>query len=171
MNSTVKQILHTFDEYIFGFMRADIDAAIRGKANYLAALGVVSYTEILGGLRTGKLGLKNYSSSNFNAFLPYLGKEYRDFAPKDINLFDLVRCGLVHNYFVKGRDSSIWMSASSSCGIIASAGGPTIVIVDVYRDHLFTGATQFRDEILEGSDSSLVPNFETAMRNIDRPLK
>ena len=171
MDSTVKQILHSFDEYIFGFMRADIDAAIRGNANYPAALGLVSYTEVLGGLRTGNLGLRNHSSKNFNAFLPYLRKEYLDYARKNIDLYDLVRCGLVHNYFVKGRDSSIWMSASSSCGIIANAVGSTIVIVDVYRDHLFAGATQFRDEILEGSNSTLVPNFETAMRKIDRPLE
>ena len=86
MDSTVKQILHSFDEYIFGFMRADIDAAIRGNANYLAALGLVSYTEVLGGLRTGNLGLRNHSSKNFNAFLPYLGKEYLDYARKNIDL-------------------------------------------------------------------------------------
>ena len=49
-------------------MRSDINAAIAGKANYLTALGLVSYTEVLGGLRTGKLGVRNHSSKNFNAF-------------------------------------------------------------------------------------------------------
>lgn len=71
MTPLLKAILHIFDEYVFGFMRSDIDAAIRGNANYLASLGLVSYTEVLGGLRTGKLGLKRRSAaSNFNAFLP-----------------------------------------------------------------------------------------------------
>ncbi len=48
MTELQKRILAVFDEYIFGFMRTDINAAITGKANYLAALGLVTYTEVLG---------------------------------------------------------------------------------------------------------------------------
>ena len=150
MTPLVKAILHTFDEYIFGFMRADIDAAVRGNANYLAALGLVTYTEVLGGLRTGNLGIRGKSAANFNAFLPYLGNDYVKLKhERNIDIYDLVRCGLVHNYFIKG-DSTIWMRASGSCcGIIASDTAPTYFIVNIYRDDFFAGVTKFRDEISE----------------------
>jgi hypothetical protein len=61
MDTLLRAILHIFDEYVFGFMRSDIDAAIQGNANYLAALGLARYTEVLGGLRTGELGVRNRS--------------------------------------------------------------------------------------------------------------
>lgn len=165
MDSLLKAILHTFDEYIFGFMRSDIEAAIRGNANYLAALGLASYTEVLGGLRTGELGKRGRGVANFKAFLPYLGREYEDLEKRGIDVYDTVRCGLVHNYFIKG-DSSIWMGANAPCGIIASPGGPTFFIVNVYRDHFFAGATRFRDEILENSDPALAVNFQKGMHQI-----
>lgn len=165
MSPLLKAILHIFDEYVFGFMRSDIDAAIRGNANYLAALGLASYTEVLGGLRTGKLGIRNRAAANFKAFIPYLGKHYEDLQSRGIDIYDIVRCGLVHNYFIKG-DSTIWMRATAPCGIIASPGGPTYFIVNVYRDYFFVGATRFRDEILEDSDPTLVANFQKGMRQI-----
>jgi hypothetical protein len=165
MTPLVKAILHIFDEYVFGFMRSDIDAAIRGKANYLAALGLASYTEVLGGLRTGDLGKRNCSAANFKAFIPYLGKDYEDLEKRGIDIYDTVRCGLVHNYFIKG-DSTVWMRATAPCGIIASPGGPTYFIVNVYRDHFFAGATRFRDEILALGDPTLATNFQTGMNRI-----
>lgn len=169
MTPLVKAILHTFDEYEFGFMRSDIDAPIRRNANYLAALGLVTYTEIMGGLRTGDLGIKRTSAANFNAFLPYLGTDYELLKTQGIDIYSLVRCGLVHNYFIKG-DSTMWMRANAPCGIIASSNGPTYFIVNVYRDHFFSGATKFRDAILDGKDPSLVANFEKGMKQIDIPL-
>jgi hypothetical protein len=44
----------------------DIANCIRAKANFAVALALMSYTEFLGGLYSGKLGLKNESRSNFN---------------------------------------------------------------------------------------------------------
>lgn len=165
MTPLLTAILHIFDEYVFGFMRADIDAAIRGNANYLAALGLAGYTEVLGGLWTGELGIRNRSAANFKAFIPYLGKDYEDLQNRGIDIYDTVRCGLVHNYFIKG-DSTIWMSATAPCGIIASPGGPTYFIVNVYRDHFFAGATRFRDEILAAGDPTLATNFQKGMNQI-----
>jgi hypothetical protein len=160
-----KRILEVFDEYIFGFMRSDIQAAINGNANYLAALGLVSYTEVLGGLVTGNLGLDRHSGRNFNAFIPYLGKDYEALQQANINLYNVVRCGLVHSYFIKG-ESTIIMHAKGPCGIVSSVGGPTYFYVSIYSDHLFAGATRFRNDILEGKSPSLAENFETAMKRI-----
>lgn len=164
MTPQQKAILHFFDEYVFGFMRSDVNAAIGGDANYLAALGLVTYTEILGGFRTGKLGLQGHSAANFHAFLPYLGKEYLDFRSRGVDLYEKVRCGLVHQYFIKG-ESSIWMEADGPCGIISSPDGPTMLFVRVYCRDLFTGAARYRDEILEGKDPSLT-NFQTSIGQI-----
>jgi hypothetical protein len=168
MTPLLRSILHTFDEYVFGFMRSDINAAMRGNANFLAALGLVSYTEVLGGLRTGKLGLIGKSQHNFNAFLCYMGDEYMQFQKKDINIYDVVRCGLVHNYFIKG-DATIWMHAgtgSNTRGIVASPNGTTHFFVNVYRDDFFAGATKYRDEILDASDPTLAENFRQGMDQI-----
>jgi len=54
MSPQMKRVLRFFDEYVFGFMRSDIDAAIRGNANYLCALAVVH-----GGHANGLIVWKN----------------------------------------------------------------------------------------------------------------
>ena len=165
----LRSILHTFDEYVFGFMRSDIDAAMRRNANFLSALGLVSYTEVLGGLRTGELGVRRKSRHNFEAFLPYMGYEYAQFKKKNIDIYDVVRCGLVHNYFIKGNDPIIWMNVaagSNTCGIVAIPDGPTYFLVNVYRNNFFAGATKYRDEILDASDPTLANNFQRGMSKI-----
>ncbi len=169
MTPQQKAVLHFFDEYVFGFMRSDITAAIRGNANYLAALGLVTYTEILGGFRTGKLGVVGQSAGNFNAFLPYLGNDYLDLRTRGVDLYDRLRCGLVHQYFIKG-EASIWMQAEGPCGVISSPDGPTYLFVNVYSKDLFAGAARYRNDILDGADSSLASNFETSIRQIELPF-
>ncbi len=115
------------------------------------------------------LGVKGKGAANFNAFLPYLGKGYQNFEKRGIKIYDLVRCGLVHNYFIKG-DSTIWMRANAPCGFVSSPNGPTNFYVNVYRNHFFRGATNYRDEILDGSNPTLIRNFENGMKKIDIPL-
>jgi hypothetical protein len=167
-----KKILTVFDEYIFGFMRGDINAAIDRGAYYLAALGLVSYTEVLGGLLTSNLGVERTSRKNFKAFLPYLGEGYVALEKKGIDVYGDVRCGLVHNYFIKTDSlkgaSTIWEAdpKSSSPGIVASSKGPTSFYVNIYARDFFEGATRFRNEILEGKDPSLATNFEKGMKQI-----
>jgi len=72
------RIHNFFKEYIFGFMFDDIKVAIIGKANFLAALGLMEYTEVLGGFVTGNLRKKKPGTQqrNFKAFIPYLGQPY-----------------------------------------------------------------------------------------------
>ncbi len=131
----------------------------------IAALGLVTYTEFLGGIATGNLGRKDASASNFRAFLPYLGSDYVDLEHKHIDLYERVRCGLAHEYFMKGK-STIWTQATAPCGIISSRDGPTYLIISVYRDHLFAGARKLRDEILESQDGSAVARAKKAMSTI-----
>ncbi len=80
-------------------IRRTIDSA---RANFLVALGLSVYTEIMGGLVTGNLKDPHWSKRNYKAFLPYLGSYYVNL-DNQIDLYSRVRCGLVHEYFVKGR--------------------------------------------------------------------
>lgn len=165
MTPETQRVLRFFDEYVFGFMCNDIDAAIRGRANFLAALGLVSYTEVLGGLVTGNAGKRGCAAENFRAFLPYLGSDYQALETKGVDLYDTVRCGLVHQYFIKGG-ATIWMNANAPCGIFAGQIEPTYFIVNVYRDHLFSGAARYRNELIDGANATLLKNFENGVRDI-----
>ena len=162
MNASQTAILHVFDEQVFGAMRTELDWALRGAAANLAALGLVAYTEFLGGIVTGNLGHKGSSRSNFRAFLPYLGSDYEDLARRGIDIYERIRCGLAHEYFIKG-ESTIWPQASAPCGIVSSLNGPTYFILSVYRDHLFSGARKLRDEILEDQSGSAIARAKKAL--------
>jgi len=169
MNESQKAILHLFDEHIFGVMRTELDWALRGGAANLAALGLVAYTEFLGGILTGDLGRRDASGSNFRAFLPYLGADYVALARRGVDIYERVRSGLAHEYFIKG-ESTIWPQASAPCGIISSVNGHTYFIVSVYRDHLFDGARKLRDEILEDQGGSAVARARKALLTVGIPL-
>ncbi|MBI4257908.1 MAG: hypothetical protein HY619_03040 [Thaumarchaeota archaeon] len=118
MPKTIKEIEAFFQKYIFGFIFSDIQKCIvDAKANYVVALSLLSYTDFMGGLITGKLGLEGNSKTNFNAMLEtfeWKGDQnyYKDFKvsyvekpgakSKTLGIYEIFRCGLVHEYFVKG---------------------------------------------------------------------
>jgi len=129
INGEIKRISNFFDKIVFGWMYDDINAAIDGDANFLAALGLMEYTEILGGMVVTEKRIKNgitvnefpkECGKNFDAFLPYLGECYEKL---DENLkgglYGRVRCGLAHEYFIKGS-AEIHMDYKDNidCGII-----------------------------------------------------
>lgn len=117
MTRSTSQIIDFFDEYIFGFIFSDIERCIQARANYIVALALLSYTEYIGGLITGKLGLKDQSGPNFREALKYFEwngdkNYYKNFKvnykedekqkEKEADIYKIFRCGLVHEYFVKG---------------------------------------------------------------------
>lgn len=95
-----------FNERVLGWMCADIRRAIDAHVNYLAALALSVYTEVLGGFITGKLTSrrKGQSRENYTAFLKWLGGHY---VKQSDFLYDKVRCGLVHEYFIKGPSAIV----------------------------------------------------------------
>jgi hypothetical protein len=96
-------------------MVEDIRRSIHdARANYLVALGLFSYLEVIGGLITGHGALPNSkkSTSNFNEAIKHLPQDYGDLDSKlrvtdakgntRSGLYNAFRCGLVHEYSPKG---------------------------------------------------------------------
>ena len=123
---------HIFSEYVFEFMDADIRREIQmaevseghtwlglgeppwptGGGNLLAALGQLCYTEFLGSFISGKT--KRHARRNFESFFARLGPCYEELA-KAHDVYEIFRCGMVHEYAVK-RDCTIYMkSGSEAC--------------------------------------------------------
>ncbi len=109
------EIQKYFDEYIFGFIFQDIQSCIQAQTNYTTALALLSYTEFLGGLINGTLGLRDRSREQFNKALEFFDWNedlayYRNFKVKirevdfldvSADIYSLFRCGLAHEYFIK----------------------------------------------------------------------
>ena len=159
-----------FKEYIFGVMYNDIRRTIdKAKANFLVALGLFSYTEIMGGFVTGHLRDFRWSKRNFEAFLPYLGTYYNNLN-QQIDLYTRVRCGLVHEYFIKGR-FMIAIKCMHACIDQENRRGVyydrkldhIIVAVENYFQDFKAGVQRFY-EILKSDNPEAVRKFMNAVR-------
>jgi len=117
-------------------MVKDINAAIDGEANYLVALALSSYTEFLGGLYRCRIR-EGQAKKNYNHGLKKLGGEYiRLLDGHGSDVYSRVRCGLVHEYFIKGL-AKVWMSepAPTDCGIeFGSDGSINFYVVQYFDD-------------------------------------
>jgi len=103
--------------YIQGFIYNDIERCIKAKANYVVALALLSYTEFIGGLISGNLGKNGLAEKNFGRALEFFPEEYRKVnssiqlqnfdkgtqITRKTGIYDVFRCGLVHEYFIKGH--------------------------------------------------------------------
>jgi len=97
-----------FKTYIYGWMCTDIEREIHwakeGKpaGNALCALGLLSYTEAMGYLLPPERKPTGGSRQHFDAFFRELGQPYAALLDSSsINAYDVFRCGLSHEYFVK----------------------------------------------------------------------
>jgi hypothetical protein len=154
----------------------DVRKVIEAKANYVAALALVSYTEVLGGLKRGKLGIQRNSEKNFNAGLALMSwngdaRYYRDFmVERDVvnpvagetsellGIYDVCRCGLVHQYFTQGltcihNNSSIDYCVAEDNGIGWHDGKLRFHTNAYYRD-LKAAAARFREDVSGDSDQA-----------------
>ena len=114
--TNVAELKTFFDDYVFGYMCKDIqrelDLASSGKnaGNFLSALGLLCYTEFMGGIMRGTHKPGN-SGKNFNAFLNLMGAEYVKFT-QTCDVYKVFRCGLVHEYFSKQTCTIIMLNSS-----------------------------------------------------------
>jgi hypothetical protein len=105
-------------EKIKEFMFSDLDKTIelvhsdKGAPNFMLALVLCSYTEFW-----GKLMLPSGKDKEcFEAFFRKLGTKYEEVMnDPNTNIYGRIRCGLVHEYLVKG--SSKIVIEGGDCGI------------------------------------------------------
>lgn len=91
--------------FIYSDIQREIDLVSTkcGSGNFLAALGLLCYTEFAGSLMAENAG--KGAGVKFNTFFGLLGQKYRDLR-RTCNVYSIFRCGLAHEYFVK-KDCTI----------------------------------------------------------------
>lgn len=151
------------------FTYKDIQVAIDGDANYLAALGLSTYTEILGGLYAGDLmnNLGDHYISFINAFFP---SEYMTVNSKLVaagfhkGLYTAVRSGLTHEYFIK-RISKVETDNMQgvNCGITYNPTSTPQIIF--YVRQYFKDFKDVFEEYQQklNNDSATLTNFQNAL--------
>ncbi len=133
-----KEVNTFFESYVRGFILADIeremafarsglsislnDSEYTGGGNYLCALGLLCYTEFMGGLKEGSFVPD--SRKLFDSFLHSMGPGYIEFddrlshrlsirdPKRQLSVYEVFRCGMAHEYFIK-QSGVIYMFASN----------------------------------------------------------
>jgi hypothetical protein len=104
-----------------------------GGGNFLAALGLLCYTEFGGKLRFGvkRSDGTDVASANFNQFFDLLGLSYKSFRSQH-NVYDIFRCGLAHEYYVKKSCTIAMLASVPGPGIGADPSGRYFFVVENY---------------------------------------
>jgi len=110
------EVIDFFKQYILEWMCNDIGGCIKARANVAVAALLMSYSENVGALIEGHLGLAGTSGADFRKFLEYLEFNgdpdyYKNFqvryqespssAIRSIDIYTAFRCGLIHEYTPK----------------------------------------------------------------------
>jgi hypothetical protein len=168
-----KEYMDILRDYIF----KDIQAAINGNANYLAALGLSTYTENLGGLYCGDLkdNLCDHYMSFIKVYFPKCyGNVYGQLKGSGITkrkypMYEIVRSGLVHEYFMKAESIVTIGANNATCGIIY--GPPKypsslIFVVDKYFEDFKNAFNKYYNRLLGTSNGILQGNFDRAINGM-----
>lgn len=117
-----------------------------GGGNFLSALGLLCYTEFGGKL---KYNCK-HASENFNRFFDDLGPSYKAFRAAGHNVYDIFRCGLAHEYYVKQTCTIAMLDTNAPVGIFVHSDGRYWFVVEKYCDDL--------ERAFDALESYLYPN-------------
>lgn len=99
-----------------------------GGGNFMAALALLCYTEFAGKLKFD--GCK--ASDNFNRIFDELGDNYKKFRASGNNVYDIFRCGLVHQYYVKKTCTIAMFGRADRPGIGKCSDGRYYFVVERY---------------------------------------
>ncbi len=104
-----------------------------GGGNFLAALGLLCYTEFGGKLRFGvkRADGHDVASENFNQFFDLMGPAYQAFRAHH-NVYDTFRCGLAHEYYVKKSCTIAMLAGTAGAGLRVDASGRYHFVVESY---------------------------------------
>jgi hypothetical protein len=179
---TDDEVKRYFSEYVYGFMFNDLENVIQAKANFGVALMLFSYTEVLGGLANGKLGQERVSKECFEDGLRRMvwngdASYYAGFTIKlqqpgvpDTNVgpYKVFRCGLAHEYFVKGlatvKNDPRASHDDPQVPGFGWDGAALFVYTNGYRRDLRTAFTQLEVDVLAGGSTRA--NFEAGVGRV-----
>lgn len=109
-----------------------------GGGNFLAALGLLCYTEFGGKLRFGvkRKDGKDDPSANFNQFFDLLGPAYKTFRVMHKKVYDIFRCGLAHEFYVKKSCEIRMLETGPGLGLGVEASSRYFFAVESYCQDL-----------------------------------
>jgi hypothetical protein len=159
-----------FREYVYGFMRADIQKQLdlakagAGGANVLAALGLLVYTESLGRIRV-KNGLApgidgGPSAKHFNACFDLMGYRYpawrRGFSRRtNQTVYRAFRNGMAHEYAPKVAVKVVMFGTPVVA--IVTRGTGYVFVVEAYLAHLMRSAGRIERQLLGLTNPTIPP--------------
>lgn len=150
-----------FQKYVFGFIFGDIQREIAlaatpsGAGNLLAALGLLCYTEVLGGVDRGTWAMGE-GAANFNAFLDRMGLPYQAFRQR-VNVYRVFRCGMAHEYGTKQACDVEMLRGGAPSGLY-EAGGRLHLNVEAYFTD-FAAAAQALHQAMQARTNPVLPTI------------
>lgn len=103
-----------------------------GGGNFMAALALLCYTEFAGRLKFNR----RRDSDNFDLFFDELGTRYEAFRASCPKVYNIFRCGLAHEYYVKKNCTICMFGPESRAGIGQQSNGKYYFVVEQYYQDL-----------------------------------
>lgn len=156
-----------FQEYVHGFMENDISGAIKGGLNYLAALGLAVYTEVIGRFIITS-GLQARPEASFRVVWDRMGPSYKSFGSG--RAYGLIRSAMVHYYFVQaGKQGAgpAGVATSGSTPLVVDAKGNLIwVVVERWFDDWKAAAASVERDVK--ADTATATRAEAVIHGLMR---
>jgi hypothetical protein len=159
-----QQVKDFFTILVFGFIATDIRREInlvrenKTGGNFLCALGLLCYTELLGGVKRGTLA-RGEGRANFDAFFADLGSAYNELLDAGENVYEVVRCGMAHEYLIKTPAMISMLKDHEPAGVYRSTQGHYFFCVERYYDDFMAAARRLEEALLADPSASLPPEL------------
>ena len=153
-----------FKKYVERFIFNDVRTAIKGKANYLAALGILAYIDYLAKLSSSdsdSLGREGEDAvrKRYIGFLRRYMKEYKPYS----KVYE-VRNGFVHQYFPPRIRTVSRREAGRKFGntgpAIYQREGKWVVVVEPLFEDFKKAALEAKRDMIRVGDSSFVEGLK-----------
>lgn len=115
-----------------GHLLPDELRTVPGGGNFLAALGLLCYTEFAGGLQSADFS-PGRGRKNFNMFFDGLAPEYRTFNTEH-DVYGDLRCGLTHEYYIKQQCAILMLDDGHGIGVRWENNGYVFVVERYFKD-------------------------------------
>ncbi len=144
-----------FKKYVEGFIFHDIQEAINREANYLAALGILSYIDYL--------ALLIFDEPTKPRYIKYLRKYMKDYKPYD-GIYE-VRSGFVHQYFPPRIETVSMKLAGRKYGstgpaVYRAVDGKWKVVVEPLFEDFKKGAYSMKIDLMLQKEEDFVKHLQ-----------